>query len=201
METTKKKKFEKQFIYRDEARTEAVIEGYRNSLNPVNQIIPRVEEVLKRKLTDPEKRELADNGYEFVMALLRDQYPFKSASDKFNLEAMGLNIDPLLGDLRRMPEIYCHTVIKKGFFELSDKTIEEVIEANSLYTETDKENETLELARALEAAANLSIEKGFTNEFALIHFERASKLIKMGVVNGKYAIVINPYAIKEPKED
>lgn len=192
-----KKEFERQFIWRDEKRIEGTVADYKRSVDRVNAMFPKVEKAVGRKLSDEEKVDLAHYKAEAVLKMLRPNFPFPNADDEFNLNALGLKIQPLLQELRELPGIVCPTKIHDGQLDIADNFIAEITESNTYYTQNKKQNEALKLGKDLIELLNKAEKMGLTDKyFGLKRIEQGGIRL-LHYPFGADGVKVNRYVISE----
>lgn len=159
----------KEVLFRDEREVARVNQVIKNALELVCQAIEISEDILQEKLTGVQKLEVIKDGRNFVQNELRKKYQFKNADDDFNLQAMGVNPEPLYRFLESN-SIKWQSVdfeVKKDKVVLSE--IQPLIERHTYYLETERQKEALEIAQKLADILNEANEKGFvTGNFSEI---------------------------------
>lgn len=159
----------KEVLFRDEREVEKESQVIKKALELVCQAIEISEDILKEKLTGVQKLEVIKDGRNFVQNELRKKYQFKNADDDFNLQAMGVNPEPLYRFLKSN-SIKWQSVdfeVKKDKVVLSE--VQPLIERHTYYLETERQKEAMELAQKLADVLNEANEKGFvTGNFSEI---------------------------------
>src|SRR5690554_1289695 len=159
----------KEILFRDERESSRESQVIKKALELVSQAIEMSEDILKEKLTGVQKLEVIKDGRNFVQNELRKKYQFKNADDDFNLQAMGVNPEPLYRFLESN-SIKWQSVdfeVKKDKVVLSE--IQPLIERHTYYLETERQKEALEIAQKLADVLNEANEKGFvTGSFSEI---------------------------------
>lgn len=151
----------KEVLFRDERKVEKESQVIKKALELVSQAIEISEDILQKKLTGVQKLEVIKDGRNFVQNELRKKYQFKNADDDFNLQAMGVNPEPLYRFLKSN-SIKWQSVdfeVKKDKVVLSE--IQPLIERHTYYLENDRQKEALEIAQKLADVLNEANEKGF----------------------------------------
>lgn len=159
----------KEVLFRDEKEVARVNQVIKNALELASKAIEISEDILQKKLTGVQKLEVIKDGRNFVQNELRKKYQFKNADDDFNLQAMGVNPEPLYRFLNTNA-IKWQSVdfeVKKDTVVLSE--IQPLIERHTYYLENDRQKEALEIAQKLVDVLNEANEKGFvTDDFSAI---------------------------------
>lgn len=159
----------KEVLFRDEKEVARVNQVIKNALELASKAVEISEDILKEKLTGVQKLEVIKDGRNFVQNELRKKYQFKNADDDFNLQAMGVNPEPLYRFLESN-SIKWQSVdfeVKKDTVVLSE--IQPLIERHTYYLENDRQKEALEIAQKLADVLNEANEKGFvTDDFSAI---------------------------------
>ncbi|HTO36541.1 MAG TPA: hypothetical protein VLZ72_09890 [Flavobacterium sp.] len=135
----------------------------------LNQAIREAESLLNAKLSGKQKMEIVENGRTFVQNELRKKYQFKNADDDFNLQAMGVNPEPLYGFLKTNAIKWQSVDFEADKDEIKLSEVQPLIERHTYYLETERQKEALEIAQKLADVLNEANEKGFvTGNFSEI---------------------------------
>lgn len=159
----------KEVLFRDERESLRESQVIKKALELVSQAIEISEDILKEKLTGVQKLEVIKDGRSFVQNELRKKYQFKNADDDFNLQAMGVNPEPLYRFLKTNAIKWqgVHFEADKDEIKLSE--VQPLIERHTYYLETERQKEALEIAQKLADVLNEANEKGFvTGSFSEI---------------------------------
>lgn len=193
---SKQKQFKKQFLYRDDQRIESSISDYQRSLDRVSGMFPKVEKVIKRELTDEEKIALAHDKANLVIEILKPQFPFPNADDEFNLQALGLNIAPLLNELMNLPGIFCKCEVENKRLIIGQTTLDEIEAVNTQYTENENQNKALALANRLIAGFEEAAAMNLVDAYGINKISQITKLLHNPIGSGN-KILPNRYTIKD----
>lgn len=191
------KEFKKVFLYKDQQVIDGIITQMDESAAILNEFIFSVEETMKVIFTDEEKIQFKENGIEIIKEKVRALYPFSAADERFNLEAMGmLKLESLYDfyNLNYSKWIYFKYVLnEKGQFEIHEKEIKNTIENYSLYTENQKQNESLRIAESLVKLFDEAENLGLLNEYGRQHITSVFDLLTVNVhpEKGVYRIMVN----------
>lgn len=161
------KDFQPQFLYKDQERINSETNQTESGATALNAFINEAETVLSCKFTDTEKQALKSDGIAFIKNFVKAKFEFPNANETFNLEALGLiKVKDLYSNYERVSVtwLYFDYSLTKGVFEVSKKQREQTIQSFSNYTQTEKQNQVLELAEKM-----------------IVLFDEAEKL---GVLNG-----------------
>lgn len=159
----------KEVLFRDERESLRESQVIKKALELVSQAIEISEDILKEKLTGVQKLEVIKDGRNFVQNELRKKYQFPNADDDFNLQAMGVNPEPLYRFLKTNAIKWqgVHFEADKDEIKLSE--VQPLIERHTYYLETERQKEALEIAQKLADVLNEANEKGFvTGSFSEI---------------------------------
>lgn len=153
-----------------------------NALEIVSKVIEISEDILQEKLTGVQKLEVIKDGRNFVQNELRKKYQFKNADDDFNLQAMGVNPEPLYrflsSNVTKLKNI--HFEVKKNEVVLSK--VQPLIERNIFYLTTDKQKDALDVAQKLVDVLNEADEKGLVFH----NFPKIKEVIKIVSNTGRF---------------
>lgn len=144
------REFRKQFVFRDnDSITESYNRFYRNNLTTINEVLPKVENVLNRALTDTEKIDIAVNKAEGLLKLYRPKFPFPNADDELNLRTLGVDLSSIIRTLNGMPTLPNDLEVDNGQIVLSKQFHIELIESATQYTQNENQNEAFALANKI----------------------------------------------------
>ena len=145
----KVKDFKPEFLYVDKQAIEFKENNYKTNLSCLNKLIAESEIVLNRKLTTAEKNKMKNKGAEFVEVEVKKQFQFKNADENFNLEALGINIEPF----RKASSFYLvegyDADLVEGKFIPSEKQLNILTESSTIYTSNEKQKHALKIANTL----------------------------------------------------
>ena len=132
----------------------------------LNQFIEKAETEAKVKFSNEEKIQLKENGAEFLNNHFKAKYPFPQLSDKYNLEALEVDLDGLLKHNKKVLwQDYKLELNKNGAFELDGEP--EQLQSCYTYVETEKQAEALKLAEDISELLNKAADLGYLNNRSL----------------------------------
>lgn len=159
----------KEVLFRDERESLRESQVIKKALELVSQAIEISEDILQEKLTGVQKLEVIKDGRNFVQNELRKKYQFKNADDDFNLQAMGVNPEPLYRFLKTNAIKWQSVHFEADKDEIKLSEVQPLIERHTYYLETERQKEALEIAQKLADVLNEANEKGFvTGSFSEI---------------------------------
>ncbi|MEG9326550.1 hypothetical protein V6B16_01255 [Salinimicrobium catena] len=152
----------KQIIYTDHANIKKDNVQGKVQEKVLNDFITRAEEECKTTFTDEEKVELKNNAEGFLRAYLKKFYQFPNASDEFNIQALGVDLNSLTNQFKGKAKNWNKYPyqIKEGLFTLDTEAIEK---RYTKYTSNEFQSDAVELANDLIKLVEKGIEKGIIN--------------------------------------
>ncbi len=149
---------------------QAINEVYRQTdeaIELLNNFVNQAETVAKVKFSDMDKLSLMANGNEFLTNHFKSKFPIPGATDEFNLQALGVDLEGLLKHNRQ--DVWQAFKLKLNLdkeFHLDGDP--DQLEACYTYVETKKQAEALKLAEDSSDIFNQLCELGYL-ENRLIH--------------------------------
>lgn len=142
-----KKQFTPVFLYAEEKARKAELENYGSSILELNKLVTESEVVLKRKLSDNEKFVLSKQGAKYIIDKVKASFKFKNATDQFNLDSEGIDLEPLKAQDIKYSRFYLKYdySLVKGLFEEDEEQIKIIMEATQVFTTNANQNKVLEL--------------------------------------------------------
>lgn len=138
------------FLYKNDERIRRLQEQVPAAAEKLNAFIEAVERELSRTLKDEEKVKVKEEGIDFLINDLKEEFPFPKASDSFNYEAMGINLEPLLKKHEfgnRSWQIQLE--LEEGRFKASSELIDDLSTQYHYYTLNQQQNDAMALAGEL----------------------------------------------------
>ncbi|MFL9845130.1 hypothetical protein [Flavobacterium rhizosphaerae] len=195
---TQVQEFKKQFIWRDDARINAVKEDYERVIDKYNSFFLIVEKALNITLSDVQKISISQSRDKAIIDILKPDFPFPKADDAFNLQAMGLNINSLLSEARTLHLLFSKHELKNGNLVLTDDFINEITENATIYTANEKQNKALELAKNFEALFDEAEELGVVSSYNKSGINNIIKILDFPLGSSK--ITLSRYGITDIRE-
>lgn len=143
-----------------------------------NNAIEATGKLLKKELSNEDKAEILKNRLDAVMAQLRDGFQFKNASDDFNIQSLGINLNPVKEAFRQLGKFDSDILeLENGFVRISEKGKNRIAQSACLYTKTEKQNEVYKMAQRLSANLNEALEKNIISKLDRPGLEQTFKII------------------------
>lgn len=138
------------FLYKDEERIKRMQAQVPEAAAKLNDFIEEVESEFSRTLSDQEKVKVKDEGIDFIIHDLKQEFPFPKASDSFNYEAMGINLDSLLKKHKLNRSSWKVKLrYEEGHFTAPRELIDELSTQHHRYTKNQRQNDALRYAGEL----------------------------------------------------
>ncbi|WP_417237376.1 hypothetical protein [Bizionia paragorgiae] len=134
----------------------------------LNKFIQRAEKVCKNNFTDQEKELLRTQGGKFLIEWARAKYKFPEADDKFNQQAIGIDVNGLIAEHAKESKYWLSYNYKKdesGGYILNGKP--EQAKRYYKYIESEKQAKAYKIANQLSDLLNESSELGFVGNHDL----------------------------------
>ena len=128
----------------------------------LNDFISSTETKLKTSFSQEEKVKLKDNAEGFLKSWIRQFYDFPNASDKFNIEALGVDLEGISQEFKNKSKLWSKYpyLLEEGVFKLNTEAIQEKY---TTYTSNEFQSEALEIAQELIKLVERAQLKGILN--------------------------------------
>lgn len=184
---TVKKTFKPLFIYQDKANLNRITQHYRDSVNNLNALMAEAEKALSRKLTEDEAQTIAAGSSAFFEEI-KGKFPFPNATEFFNYEAMGLDIESLKSKAAAYKGSTHSYTLKDGIFSESKRHLAILAKKADVFTTNEKQNTALKASEKMLEAFRTIIDNGLVSNPSMgLNRVEASNFIK---VNEKGQMVI-----------
>ncbi|PKA83595.1 hypothetical protein ATE92_1752 [Ulvibacter sp. MAR_2010_11] len=166
-------------MHKYEDRIVSTIKNAESLAKQWNSALKAAETLLNKQLTDDEKIEILDNGFDEIMTHLRTGFQFKNASDEFNIEAQGINLIPAKNVFAQCTGVYDYNTyeIKQGIVQVSEQGRQLIEKDSCLFTKTERQNEVYRLAERLAACVNEALNTNIISKLDKPGLERAIQII------------------------
>lgn len=143
--------FKSQVIYFDKSKHDTKISNAGIVAEEVNKIFEEVDSLLEIKPTKEKRKRLIEEGYEYVLDELRQNFPFPNANDEFNFSAMGIDPKPLIPLLKGIGlKVSEHNLNLEGNkVALTEKSLKDIKEECTYSTRNEEENKKYDFAKKL----------------------------------------------------
>lgn len=160
----------------------------------LNNFVNQAETVAKIKFSNIDKISLMTNGTEFLTEYFKAKFPIPGATDEFNFQALGVDLEGLLKHNRKnIWQSYKFKLDKKGFFELDGEP--EQIKACYTYVETEKQAEALLLGEDISALLNKAYELGYLEKRLITNVRNLGDLLDWELIPGTAKCKVVPNKI------
>jgi hypothetical protein len=197
MKAETQKQFKKEFLFTDNERATAYLAEAERAKEDLNLFILNAERVLRLKFTRDERQLLKVDGFNFIKERVKNMSPFPNSSEVFNLEAMGMTevLDVYSYYNQNAPRWnnYKFELNDKNFFEITEAERQKIIESNSFYTQNEKQNHALRLAKELEKNFLEAEKEGYLNYYNRKVISKVTNLLKIDLDHDikEYRIMVN----------
>lgn len=190
------KEFKKELLYVNQEGIEAQTKQIESGATALNGFILEAENVLRCNFTDEQKEALKSDGIAFIKELVKGKFLFVDASEVYNLEALGLTkVKDLYSNYERNSGtwIYFDYALTKGMFEASQLEKDKTIQSFSYYTQNEKQNQVLELAKKMVSLFDAAESLGVLSEYGRQQITNVLDVLTVDVHPeiGKYKIMVN----------
>lgn len=156
-------KEKKILLHTDETKILSIKKDANDSVTSLNAFIGNCAKVCDMTFDKKQKDGIRDNGVTFIIDHLKPEFPHPKATDKINLQTLGIDLDKLQA-LEKYPvwRQYPIEQNENGVFELASDP--EQIQSCYYYTENDKQVEAYNLAVKISNLINEAIAENFIPE-------------------------------------
>lgn len=194
---TKEKQFKPVFLFKENEHIRAKLGVMEGGILALKSFIQLVEGTIKMQLTNEEKTQLRDKGTDFIKESLKEKFPFREASEDFNLEALGMRDLEISKNYYKLNsqkwQPYNFQLNEDGIFQITESDREKVNETFSYYTTNEKQNESLKIAESLVKLFDEAEQLGLVNYFGIKYISNICKslAVDMHPVHKEQRIMVN----------
>lgn len=149
-------------LHTDQKKIEAIKKEAVKSAESLNTLIKECEKVCRTTFDKHQRDQVRDTGMAFIKEYFKPQFQFPNADEKFNLQALGIDLAPLENAMAKSYPIWREYPIEQnenGIFELVGEPKQ--IQSCYTYTENEKQVRAYELAVKITDLINTAIEEKF----------------------------------------
>lgn len=138
-------------VHFDESKNATMLLNAEIAAGEINRVFERVDSFLEIKPNSEKRQRLLNEGYDYVLAELREKFPFPKATDEFNFTALGIEPTPLKEPLKglgmKMSQNFLH--LKGIKVAVTEKSKEQIKNDCSYWTRNEEENLKYDFANKL----------------------------------------------------
>jgi len=189
------KPFEKRLLKIDTSRIENAKRYAFNALKAYDAVLPKIAVAIKRDITPEDMKLISKGGDSFIVEFYKPQFPFPNAPFDFNMQALGINVQPVIDLMQNLNPLHYDVDIIDNKLSVSESQQQQFVEDATTYTVNEKQNEILDLIEVVSDAFVKFGEVGFAGRFDIVNIGRACRLLD--VKNDK--VTFNPHYITDIK--
>ena len=158
----------KTILKQDLKAIEKAKDAVKRNADKLNTFIRMAERDLKTTFTPAQKKNINEEGIEFINSLVRSKYKFPDANQDFNEKALGMNLVPLRKYYRANHlswEKYSQKLTKDGVFVPVEVDGLPEVKRHTQYVENKKQEIALKQAKQLAKVLNRMQENEFITPY------------------------------------
>ncbi len=173
------------YLFTAEERKKASAEIYATNIEKNNLFLKECSILLNKELTKKEIQSALKDPAVFslkVKEIIREGFQFPKATEQFNLDAQGINLDRLnsLSNIQNDGHKY---LIEKSMVLPDPKHLKNLEEQSKVYTKNEKQNKALAIAENIKQSANDLIELGIAFNNTGFNYSRATNQLVQNDTN------------------
>lgn len=158
-----KKKFSPIFLGENENTAQKVKTKIERKKNHLENAVTAINEFVGEDLNDNELTEIIEGGFSTALNKVREQFQFDSATDEFNLKALGKDNTATIKRALKIANLKGFEV-KDGQINMIGETKQSFENAGLFYTENQAQNKAYKDAQALCKILNKMAKSGYIEE-------------------------------------
>ena len=183
-----KQQFKPIYLYSEDIRQKETLRLYDESISELNKLVQVCETVINGKLTNSQKIKIEGNGIPHIVTEVEGSFKFPNATREFNLDALGVDLEPLYEqDLKFRSIKFKYTYkLLDGVFVRDEKQTNSIKTGCEVYSDNIKQNKLLDYCLKLEKIFNTAVDDNVISEYDLVSIVNAVGGLELVVKdNGK----------------